>query len=118
MRIAFIINTRQPIIIEKKMRLIVKLIIRFCKAFLALVCVIYLLIIVPAYIFHQLNNWQVHFVAISYLLFFLGTVWRTAKFGNLAKRSEDKQIKSISGRIASFVGIFVWFDWSSLASYL
>ena len=95
-----------------------QLIIRFYKIFLSLVCVICLLIILPAYIFHKLNNWQVYFLAISYLFFFLGTVWRTAKFGNLAKRSEDKQIKSISGRIASFVGIFVWFDWSSLASYL
>ena len=79
---------------------------RFIKIFLLLICVISLLIILPAYIFQQLNNWQIYFLAVSYLLFFLGTVWRKAKFGNLAKRSEDKQIKSLSGRVASFVSIF------------
>lgn len=79
---------------------------RFTKIFLLLVCVISLLIILPGYIFNQLNNWQIYFLAISYLLFFLPTVWRTTKFGNLAKRSEDKQVKSRLGRAASFVGLF------------
>ncbi|VEP18416.1 Protein-S-isoprenylcysteine methyltransferase [Hyella patelloides LEGE 07179] len=79
---------------------------RFAKIFLSLLCVICLLIILPAYIFDRLSNWQVYFLAISYLLFFLATVWRTTKLGNLAKRSEDKQVKSRLGRAASFVGIF------------
>ncbi|MDJ0534446.1 MAG: isoprenylcysteine carboxylmethyltransferase family protein [Xenococcaceae cyanobacterium MO_207.B15] len=83
-----------------------EIIVRFIKIFLLLVCIISLLIIFPAYIQNKLNNWQIYFLAASYLLFFLATVWRTAKWGNLAKRSEDRQVKSLSGRIASFIGIF------------
>ena len=82
-----------------------KNITRFIKVFFLLICFISLLIIFPAYIQNQLNTWQIYFLAVSYLLFFLATVWRTTEFGNLAKRSEDRQVKSLSGIIASLLGI-------------
>lgn len=92
---------------------------RFGKIFLSLLTLISLLIFLPAYIEQKLHSWQIIFLATSYLLFFIPTVWRTTKFGNLAKRSEDRQVKSISGRIASLVGILglVAVHWLAIYEY-
>jgi protein-S-isoprenylcysteine O-methyltransferase Ste14 len=91
---------------------------RFSQIFLSLIALICLLIILPAYLQSKLN-WQIYFLAISYLLFFLATVWRTIKFGNLARRSEDRQVRSLSGRLASFVGIFglIGVHWLAIYEY-
>lgn len=92
---------------------------RFLQMFSLLLCVLILLIIVPAYIFNKLNSWQIYFLAASYLLFFLGTVWRTTNLGDLAKRSEDKQVENISGRLASFIGLFglIGVHWLAIYEY-
>ena len=82
-----------------------KILLRFSAITLILLILISLLIIVPAYIWNILALWQISFLIISYFIFFLATVWRTTKFGNLAKKSEDLQNKSLSGRLASLVAI-------------
>lgn len=68
-----------------------------------------LLIAVPAALFGVWDRWQIGWLLLSYLCFFSGTVWRGTQYGNLAKRSDDEQVKSYSGRwaLAVFlVGIF------------
>lgn len=59
-----------------------------------------LLIAVPAALFGVWEQWQICWLLLSYLCFFSGTVWRGIRYGNLAKRSDDEQVKSYSGRWA------------------
>ncbi len=82
-----------------------KICLRFSAFAFTLAILISLLIIVPAYIWNILTLWQIPFLVVSYFIFFLATVWRRTKFGNLAKKSEDVQSKSLSGRLASIVAI-------------
>ena len=94
------------------------------KYSLILVCLIAILIILPAFLFGVLMQWQITFLSLSYLCFFLATVWRTLKYGELQERSEDEQIKRLSGRLAFavlIIGLFAvhWlaiydFSWSQL----
>ena len=67
---------------------------------LTLVSLISILIVVPAFLFGILLQWQVIVLALSYFCFFLATIWRTIRYGELAQRSEDEQVKSRSGRLA------------------
>ena len=92
---------------------------RFIAISLSLIGLISLLILLPAYLSNTISNWQIIFLAISYFIFFMATVWRTTKYGNLAKRSEDKQIKTLSGRFASIVAIigFGGFHWLAIYDY-
>jgi protein-S-isoprenylcysteine O-methyltransferase Ste14 len=69
----------------------------------ALLGFIAVLIGIPAWLFGAVGTWQVSFLSISYLFFFLGTVWRAVRFGKLASRSEDKQVKNASGKFAYVV---------------
>ncbi|MCU0536321.1 MAG: isoprenylcysteine carboxylmethyltransferase family protein [Hydrococcus sp. Prado102] len=73
------------------------------KFSLLLVSLITFLILLPAFLFNVLANWQIIVLALSYFVFFLPTVWRSLKFGELAKRSEDRQVQSLAGRLASLV---------------
>jgi protein-S-isoprenylcysteine O-methyltransferase Ste14 len=72
---------------------------------LALFAVISVLIIVPAWQFGIVTNWRIIFLAIGYFAFFLGTVWRVIRYGELANRQDDLQVKETTGRIASLVTI-------------
>jgi protein-S-isoprenylcysteine O-methyltransferase Ste14 len=70
---------------------------------LALMGFIAILIGIPAWLFSVFRTWQVIFLSVSYLFFFLGTVWRAVRYGKLASRSEDKQIKNTAGKFAYVV---------------
>jgi protein-S-isoprenylcysteine O-methyltransferase Ste14 len=69
----------------------------------ALMGFITVLIVIPAWLFGVVETWQVIFLSTSYLFFFLGTVWRAVRYGKLASRSEDKQVKNASGKFAYVV---------------
>jgi protein-S-isoprenylcysteine O-methyltransferase Ste14 len=77
--------------------------LKLIKFSLLLVSLITFLILLPAFLFDILVGWQIIVLALSYFVFFLPTVWRSLKFGELAKRSEDRQVQSLAGRLASFV---------------
>ncbi|BAY07600.1 methyltransferase family protein [Calothrix sp. NIES-2098] len=70
-----------------------------------LLAVISVLIVIPALWLGVANNTKVIFLAISYFCFFLGTIWRVIRYGKLASREEDRQVKVTSGRIASLVTV-------------
>ncbi|MGK7873948.1 MAG: isoprenylcysteine carboxylmethyltransferase family protein [Xenococcaceae cyanobacterium] len=69
----------------------------------ALVGLVAILIVLPAVVFNVFKQWQVPFLALSYFCFFLATVWRTLKYGELVQRSEDEQLKHLSGILALLV---------------
>ncbi len=71
----------------------------------ALLAVISTLIIVPAWQFGIVTDWRIIFLAIGYFAFFLGTVWRVIRYGELADRQDDLQVKETNGRIASLVTV-------------
>ncbi len=73
---------------------------------LILALAIGLLILLPGYLFGVLKEWQIIFLAISYFIFFLATVGRVISYGQFAQPSEDRQVKSIFGRLAKIVIIF------------
>ena len=72
---------------------------------LALVVVICILIVLPAFLFKVLGQWQVSVSGLGYFCFFLGTIWRTLKHGELTPYREDEQVKRTSGRLASLIQI-------------
>jgi protein-S-isoprenylcysteine O-methyltransferase Ste14 len=72
---------------------------------LALMAVIAVLIIVPAWQFGVVSDWKIIFLAIGYFAFFLGTVWRVIRYGELVDRQEDLQVKETSGRVASLITV-------------
>lgn len=72
---------------------------------LALFAVISVLIVVPAWQFGIVTDWRIIFLAIGYFAFFLGTVWRVIRYGELANRQDDLQVKETTGRIASLVTV-------------
>jgi protein-S-isoprenylcysteine O-methyltransferase Ste14 len=71
----------------------------------ALLAVIAVLIVIPAWQFGVVGDWRVIWLAIGYFAFFLGTVWRVIRYGELADRKEDLQVKETSGRLASLITI-------------
>jgi protein-S-isoprenylcysteine O-methyltransferase Ste14 len=72
---------------------------------LTLLGVISGLILIPALLFGVAGDWRVIFLSIAYLVFFLGTVWRVVRYGQLASRQEDRQVQATSGRIASVITV-------------
>jgi protein-S-isoprenylcysteine O-methyltransferase Ste14 len=71
-----------------------------------LAAVIALLIVLPAWQFGVVTDWRILVLAIGYFTFFLGTVWRVIRYGELVDRQEDLQVKETSGRLASLITIF------------
>jgi protein-S-isoprenylcysteine O-methyltransferase Ste14 len=71
----------------------------------SLAAVITLLIMIPAWQFGVISDWRIVFLAIGYFTFFLGTVWRVIRYGNLVDRQEDLQVKETAGRAASLVTV-------------
>ncbi|MDZ8183258.1 MAG: isoprenylcysteine carboxylmethyltransferase family protein [Nostoc sp. ChiSLP02] len=55
----------------------------------------------------------------SYFVFFLGTVWRVVRYGQLASRQEDRQVRATSGRVASLITIvgLLSVHWISLYTF-
>jgi protein-S-isoprenylcysteine O-methyltransferase Ste14 len=72
---------------------------------LALLVLISLLILIPAVQVGVATDPRVLLLAIGYFSFFLGTVWRVVRYGDLVSRDEDLQVKQTSGRIASLLTI-------------
>jgi protein-S-isoprenylcysteine O-methyltransferase Ste14 len=63
------------------------------------------LIGIPAAMCGVIGTWQIIGLCLSYFVFFLSTVWRTLQSGNLATRSEDRQVQQKSGRLAMLVQV-------------
>lgn len=79
------------------------------KLIVALLVFLSLFVGLPAITFGVFQRWQVIFLLLSYVVFFLATIWRTAKYGKLAKTTEDEQYKRLSGRFilaVNFLGIW------------
>jgi protein-S-isoprenylcysteine O-methyltransferase Ste14 len=72
---------------------------------LALMAVIAVLIIIPAWQCGVVSDWKIIFLSIGYFAFFLGTVWRVIRYGELVDRQEDLQVKETAGRVASFITV-------------
>ncbi|NET09976.1 MAG: isoprenylcysteine carboxylmethyltransferase family protein [Symploca sp. SIO2B6] len=85
----------------------------------ALLGVITVLIIIPALQLDIAGDWRVIFLSISYFAFFLGTVWRVVRYGQLANRRDDRQVQATSGRLASLVTVLglVGFHWLALYTF-
>lgn len=85
----------------------------------ALLAVIFGLIIFPALLFGVADDWKVIFLSIGYFVFFLGTVWRVIRYGQLVSRQEDRQVRDISGRIASLITVIglLGVHWLTLYSF-
>lgn len=71
----------------------------------ALLGLIAVLIVIPAAQFGIVENWRVIFLSISYFVFFLGTVWRVVRYGQLVSRQEDRQVQNWAGRVASLITV-------------
>ena len=65
-----------------------------------------LAIVLPAVVFGVVHHWQVKFLMLSYLVFYVATIWRVAKYGQLRKPSEDEQFKRNYG-IWILAGMFL-----------
>lgn len=85
----------------------------------ALMAVIAVLIVIPGVVFGVAADWRVVFLSIGYFVFFLGTVWRVIRYGQLASRQEDRQTKDTSGRVASLVTVvgLLGVHWLSLYDF-
>jgi protein-S-isoprenylcysteine O-methyltransferase Ste14 len=85
----------------------------------ALLAVIAVLIVVPAWQFGVVGDWKVIFLSIGYFVFFLGTVWRVVRYGELVNRQDDLQVKEASGRIASVITVIglVGVHWLTLYTF-
>ena len=66
----------------------------------SLLAVISLLIVIPAWQVGVAGDWRVIFLSIGYFVFFLGTVWRVVRYGQLANRQDDRQGQSPSVRLS------------------
>lgn len=79
------------------------------KLIVALLVFLSLFVGLPAITFGVWQRWQVIFSLLSYVVFFLATIWRAAKYGKLAKTTEDEQYKRPSGRFVLLVNFFgIW----------
>ena len=72
---------------------------------MALLALIAILIILPATLLGIISSWKVILLSISYFCFFLGTIWRVIRYGELVSRKEDRQVETKSGRIASLITV-------------
>lgn len=71
----------------------------------ALLAVIAVLIVIPAALFGVARNWRIVFLSISYFVFFLGTVWRVVRYGQLTSRQADRQAQTAFGRLVSLITV-------------
>ncbi|HEY9848175.1 MAG TPA: isoprenylcysteine carboxylmethyltransferase family protein [Leptolyngbyaceae cyanobacterium] len=79
------------------------------KIIIALLVFLSLFVGLPAITFGVLQHWQVIFLLLSYIVFFLATIWRAARYGKLAKTTEDEQYKRPIGRLILAVSFFgIW----------
>ncbi|MFB2833774.1 methyltransferase family protein [Floridanema evergladense] len=62
----------------------------------------------PAVLFGVIQKWQVIFLMLGYLLFFLGNIWRVWRYGKLSRNQEDAQFKDFTG-LAILAGQFIAF---------
>jgi protein-S-isoprenylcysteine O-methyltransferase Ste14 len=85
----------------------------------ALLAVIAVLIVIPAAQFGVTGNWKVIFLSASYFVFFLGTVWRVVRYGQLASRQDDRQVQATSGKVASVITVvgLLALHWLSLYTF-
>ncbi|MDJ0733062.1 MAG: isoprenylcysteine carboxylmethyltransferase family protein [Nostocaceae cyanobacterium] len=85
----------------------------------ALIGLIGVLIIVPSLWLGIAGDWKIIFLSLSYFCFFLGTIWRVLRYGQLVSRNEDEQVKKTSGRLASLIGIIgiLGVHWLSLYDF-
>jgi protein-S-isoprenylcysteine O-methyltransferase Ste14 len=81
----------------------VQIFLKFSGLVLALFALISLLILLPALQLGVVEDCRIIFLAIGYFSFFLGTVWRVIRYGDLVERDKDLQVKQASGRIAALV---------------
>ncbi|MDJ0708520.1 MAG: isoprenylcysteine carboxylmethyltransferase family protein [Leptolyngbyaceae cyanobacterium MO_188.B28] len=85
----------------------------------ALLASISVLIVLPSIQLGVAGDWRVLVLAISYFVFFLGTVWRVVRYGQLVDRREDRQVQATAGRLASLLVIvgLVGFHWLTLYTF-
>ncbi|MEM9539133.1 MAG: isoprenylcysteine carboxylmethyltransferase family protein [Cyanobacteria bacterium P01_E01_bin.42] len=97
----------------------VRSIFRAIGFILALLGLIALLIILPAFWLGVAENWKVIFLTVGYFCFFLSTIWRVLRYGQLAKREDDRQVKENAGRLASILAIIglLGVHWLSLYTF-
>jgi protein-S-isoprenylcysteine O-methyltransferase Ste14 len=82
-----------------------KILLKSIGLVLALLGVIGILVGLPAVEFGVFTQWQIILLAASYFCFFLGTVWRVIRYGDLVDRSEDRQVKNTGGQVASLITV-------------
>ncbi|NET36667.1 MAG: isoprenylcysteine carboxylmethyltransferase family protein [Cyanothece sp. SIO1E1] len=76
---------------------------KIAKLVLALIALIMMLIVGPSIGLGIALSWQIVVLALSYFCFFLGTVWRVVRYGELTSPAADEQVKNPTGRVASSV---------------
>jgi len=69
----------------------------------ALAGVIMLLIGVPAVLGGVFGEGRIQLVMVGYFLFFLGTIWRVLRYGELVDRTRDEQVKETGGQVAALI---------------
>jgi protein-S-isoprenylcysteine O-methyltransferase Ste14 len=77
--------------------------LRFMQLSAALIGLIALLIVGPAFVVGIVTEPRVWLLGSAYFIFFLGTVWRVVRFGQLVDKSQDVQVQETAGRIASIL---------------
>lgn len=80
--------------------------VRAIQLSFVVICFVSLAIVLPAVVFEVLHHWQIFFLVLSYLFFYVATIWRVGKYGQLRKPSEDEQFKRTSG-LWILAGMFV-----------
>lgn len=86
---------------------------------LVLLSLLAILILLPAVLFGVVQRWQVNFLFTSYVIFYMATIWRVWKYGELTKTREDGQFNRISGvwvLAFTFVG-FLAVHWLALYEF-
>ena len=86
---------------------------------LALLGLIAILIILPAFWLRVAGNWRIILLGVGYFCFFLSTIWRVLRYGQLANREDDRQVKGNAGRLASLLAIIglLGVHWLSLYTF-
>lgn len=85
----------------------------------SLAAAIGVLIALPAAILGLLSSWTILSLLGLYFCFFLSTVWRVARFGQLAKRDDDEQVQNSAGQFAAILTVvgLVGVHWLAMAEY-
>jgi protein-S-isoprenylcysteine O-methyltransferase Ste14 len=84
---------------------------------LLLLGILAILLILPSFIFNVLTSWQIIFVTISYLIFFLGSVWRNIVYGKLISRQDDRQFQTFKSASPFAIALFTILGIHWLAIY-